>query len=248
MTKLRAPVGTAVTNPKFVRWDSLGQVWDTTANAGAGGFVAYNVANVANYGITGAQIGATGIYTADDPAPASAGPYDFVSASGANLSAGDLANLANVFYTDSVMVASASLPPEVQEQLDDIQAKTDLIGTGAGPLVVTPVSADGGTISLFQRDDYHLDDGRAIEWTDTGGLWAGYDMTAGATVALEFPTGEVNDWPMIIVSSTAPKKIRLQLTAAQTDHLDSSLASGNVVLTNPAGRRITLFIVTIAEL
>jgi hypothetical protein len=48
--------------------------------------------NVATYGIAGSQIGATGTYTAANPAPATEGWYLFIAAAGSNLAVSDLLN------------------------------------------------------------------------------------------------------------------------------------------------------------
>jgi hypothetical protein len=86
-----------LSNPKFIRRRaSDGAWWYVTGSA----FEAYNAAHIASYGIAAAQDGATGVYTATDPAPAVSGDYVLVAAAGASLAASDVA--ANARWQDSV--------------------------------------------------------------------------------------------------------------------------------------------------
>lgn len=99
--------------------------------------------------------------------------------------------------------------------------------------VVSPVSKDGGTITLYRGDDYFAVDGRALEWTDTGALWP--DLT-GATV--NFKAGALTKACTVVTATGANKKVRVELFKADIDKLpepyytfdiDATLANGHIV-------------------
>lgn len=239
MADLRAPIGSAIANPKFVLWDETGKIWDTVSAA----FVAYNPVDAARYGIVGSPTDVTGIYRANNPSPGTGGHFEFVAASGSSLAASDLANLANVLYT-------GDLPPAVDlsaalTTLLLIKAKTDLLGTTSAPVLNSPFGAAGEGIKVYQRDDYNVGDGRAADWTEPDAGWE-YDFT-GAVVQLEFKKGAVI-WPMTIVSDVPPRKVRLEMTAEQTALINNPLLKGNVVLVQADGDRITLFTIDLTSL
>jgi hypothetical protein len=94
-----------VSNPKFIRRRlSDGAWWNTS---GTPAFEAYNAANIATYGIAGAETGSTGVYTATDPAETTAGDYWFIAAAGASLVVSDVAN--NVYWQDAAGPQSANV-------------------------------------------------------------------------------------------------------------------------------------------
>lgn len=79
---------TGITTGKFVRRRrSDGYFWNTS---GTPAFEVYNSAHIADYGIAGTETGATGVYTATDPASTTMGDFLFVKAAGASLAVGDL--------------------------------------------------------------------------------------------------------------------------------------------------------------
>src|SRR5262245_15559197 len=80
-----AETGIAAANVKFVRRRrSDGAFWNGAA------FETYNPAAIAAYGLAGAETGATGIYTATDPAETVEGDFLFVKSAGAALAVPDL--------------------------------------------------------------------------------------------------------------------------------------------------------------
>ena len=86
---------TGISNPKFVRRRrSDGFFWSTAGAA----FETYTVGNIANYGITATEAGATGSYTATDPADTTEGDYLFIAAAGASLAVTDIAT--NIRWQD----------------------------------------------------------------------------------------------------------------------------------------------------
>lgn len=75
-----------LTTAKFVRRRLAdGNYWSTVAVA----FEAWSTGHVANYGIAATEDGATGVYTASDPDPATPGDYLLVKAAGSSLAVGD---------------------------------------------------------------------------------------------------------------------------------------------------------------
>jgi hypothetical protein len=228
-----------ITNPKFtLERQADGFYWYTVTP----GWEAYNAAHIAGYGITASE-SSPGKYTAVNPSPEDGANYRLVAAAGANLAVPDITSNANVRGIGEA--SSVDLTP-VLAQLDEIQAKTDLLGTGTPPTVVTPVSSDGYSISLFSRDDYNTGDGRGITWTDTGGLWP-YDFT-GAEVRLELTEEGDVYWPMTIVSAVHPRSIRLELSKEQTSISFTQYSRTRVVLIQPDQDRITLFRVALSEI
>ena len=71
---------------------------------------------------------------------------------------------------------------DAEVALAAIQAKTDLIGTGAA-FAEAPVSEDGTIVSLIIDDDYLAANGRALEWTFDG--ITGFTTSATGKFGLE---------------------------------------------------------------
>lgn len=99
--------------------------------------------------------------------------------------------------------------------------------------VVSPVSKDGGTITLYRGDDYFAADGRALEWTDTGALWP--DLT-GATV--NFKAGTLTKACVVVTATGVNKKVRVELSKTDINALpdpyyafeiEATLANGHVI-------------------
>ncbi len=126
---LTGPTTTGIPNPKFVRRRaSDGAYWST---AGTPAFEAYNASNIANYGITATEVGATATYTATDPAGATEGNFLFIAAAGASLVVSDIKN--NVQWEDP---AGASVSTAM---FDDYANGT----LNAGVLTVTQIAPNG---------------------------------------------------------------------------------------------------------
>lgn len=91
-----------------------------------------------------------------------------------------------------------------------IKAKTDMIGSG--PLfVVSPIAADGRTITLYAGTDYLYVAGTAISWTSQGGL---PDLTTAT--AIKFTIGDTLQVDGVARSATT---VTVDLTALQTSGL-----------------------------
>lgn len=129
---------------------------------------------------------------------------------------------------------------DLDTQLDAISAKTDLIGVGN----ITTVSIVGqhGDIEIVRGDDYSNSDSRAIDWTDADDTWptltsatvtAYFGKAVGGTVVFS-KSGSV------VTATGTGKKVRLELTAAETAALSLRSYSLAVVATLSSGRIVTL--------
>jgi len=105
---------------------------------------------------------------------------------------------------------------------------------GAGQVTtVSPVS-QGGMVTIVSGDDYNAADGRALEWTDANAAWPDLSGT------IAFICGSVTVAGSIITSTGPGKKVRVQLTAAQTALLPQFTSVYTILMTQSDGDRITL--------
>lgn len=86
-----------------------------------------------------------------------------------------------------------------------------------GSALVTTVSpvASSGNVTVHRGDDYKVADNRALEWTG-GATWS--DLT-GASIVMEVDSIEFTG--AVVIATGASKKIRVEMTAAQTQELPS---------------------------
>jgi hypothetical protein len=103
---------------------------------------------------------------------------------------------------------------DVEETVDLIKVKTDLLGVGSVK-VSSPV-ASGGNATIVKGDDYLAADGRALEWTSAD--WP--DLT-GATVAMKYKRRRdvVSVAAEVVTPSGSEKKVRVELTRDVTSTL-----------------------------
>lgn len=124
--------------------------------------------------------------------------------------------------------------------LDAIKAKTDLLAA-AGVTVSSPASATGD-VTVYQGDDYHNTDGRAIEWSNAAGTWP--DLTSATVVfGVRAPNGSSFTATGSVVTPTgAGQKVRVELTATQTALLVDwpTPSELRVRATLASGRKVTL--------
>jgi hypothetical protein len=125
--------------------------------------------------------------------------------------------------------------------LTSIQAKTDLIGTGAGNNGSAPVATDGVIAEIIIGDDYLAANGRAFEWTvpaPTGltladcTCWFGGDASgahSGSWIVQGTPTdvGSGN-W-----------KLSFDMIRSKTDNCESGLYLWSAAIHGPTGTEIT---------
>jgi len=100
----------------------------------------------------------------------------------------------------------------VDKHLDDIQTKTDNIGT-ATIVVSTPLSVDGSTLYLTRGDSYTATAGRAIEFT-----YSGSADIAGATATLSVRTYD-DSLEMTVKGTIDGDTITFEPTATDTADL-----------------------------
>lgn len=82
---------------------------------------------------------------------------------------------------------------------------------------ITPIFPTG-EVTIHQGDDYLAMDNRALEWTEAEG-GAQFPDLSGATVKLYVSTTPVSVFDGTVVSNTPPRKVRVELTHAQTANL-----------------------------
>ena len=112
------------------------------------------------------------------------------------------------------------------------------IGTGL-ITTSTPVSVDSD-ITLYEGDDYYAADGNSLDWTDTDSVWP---VLTAATIKMYVRAADGTQWSgagSVVVAVGAGKKVRVELTAAETTALidkptpstyrvRATLASGHIV-------------------
>lgn len=128
---------TGLSNPKFVRRRASDGAWWSTAGTPA--FESYNASNIASYGITAAETGSTGVYTATDPAETTTGDYVLVAAAGASLAVSDVAT--NVRWQGDSGISTLTSAQVNAEVLDVLN--TDTFGE--------PTGVPGATVSLAEK-------------------------------------------------------------------------------------------------
>jgi hypothetical protein len=119
-------------------------------------------------------------------------------------------------------------PKELFDQLDAIEAKTTLIGSGTTE-VSQPVDPDSGDLSLTQGDD-HLSGDRIPRWTIED--WTGPDMTGAPAhlrlVKISVYNGQTNGPAELVVTGGtctmvgSDLVVEVPITAAQSDTLTAS--------------------------
>lgn len=217
---------TGLSHPKFVRRRASDGYWWNTAGTPA--FEAYSAGNIAGYGIAAIETGATGTYTATDPADTTPGDYLLVAAAGASLAVSDVAN--NTRWQDAAGVTPPTAAAIADAVLDEALSGHATAGTAGAALgrigtgvisTVSPVS-QGGDITLTRGDSYYNADGRALSWTgESADVWP--DLT-GATITLNIGDGTLAATGSV-VTPTGTQVVRCELTSAQTTTLTTGTAN-----------------------
>jgi hypothetical protein len=135
----------------------------------------------------------------------------------------------------STRAAEADYTAGRAAKLDNLDAAVSSVGFGAAGEVsyLGPV-APSGDVTIVRGDSYLEVDGRALEWaTAQAGTWP--DLTA-ATIKVTFGTTTFTG--SVVVATGITKRVRLELTAAQSNSLargrydydvEAILGSGAVV-------------------
>lgn len=122
--------------------ESDGAFWNTS---GTPAFEAYNAANIANYAIAMTEVGATGIYRADDPSATTAGRCYITQRAGGSLAVTDLPNAQFVQALGPVQADVYAISGDATAA-DSLEATLD--GTGAAlnltKLVIVATGNDSG--------------------------------------------------------------------------------------------------------
>jgi hypothetical protein len=113
-------------------------------------------------------------------------------------------------------------------------ARLNLIGSATLIQVAAPVSAEGD-VEIVAGDDYFDADARSLEWTEpSSGAWP---VLTGATIKFTIQTLTVTG---VVVTATGTKKVRAELTAAQTATLLAIVSPYDVQANLTNGHKVTL--------
>lgn len=119
---------------------------------------------------------------------------------------------------------------------DNVDGLAALIGSG-GITVVSPVSEDGGTITIVQGDDYNASDGRALEWSSDN--WP--DITGAAiTLYIEDSGGTYSEAGSVVASGSGTQTVRVEPPNADTTNLDAGFQKFHVEAVLTSSRVVTL--------
>lgn len=108
--------------------------------------------------------------------------------------------------------------------------------TAAAITVTSPV-ASSGTVSIIRGDDYLAADGRALDWTDSGGTWP--DLT-DATITLTVKGALLAKTGSVVTPTGDGKKVRVALTNSDTASLPIGTWDYDVQATLSSGAVVTL--------
>jgi len=106
---------------------------------------------------------------------------------------------------------------EAEGLIDEIKAKTDLLGS-ASITVASPVASDA-KVTVTSADDYQSAEGRALDWINADGTWGGGDISE-ATVSFRAKhkrTGVTIDKAGSVITATGTQKVRVEFTNAESD-------------------------------
>jgi hypothetical protein len=146
------------------------------------------------------------------------------------------------FSSGATLKAIAAVNPQ-EAEYTDAKISTRL-GTGyAGTITYTGPVATTGDVAIVHGDDYNNTDSRALEWSTTdSATWP--DLT-GATITLTVKahaggTAELTKTGTVVTPTGATKKVRVELTAANTTALGLGSHKFDVQATLSSGRIVTL--------
>lgn len=120
----------------------------------------------------------------------------------------------------SAITTANSVGKYVLDTLAAIVAKTGLITTGK-VTVQSPLSLDGLTLTTVRGDDYTINAGQALEWTDGGDTWpiltdAVITFTTRTTVGDAIGATQTGS---VVTATGTGKKVRVELASAKTSLL-----------------------------
>jgi len=117
-----------------------------------------------------------------------------------------------------------------------------LLRIGRGTAYVTAPVAETTAIEVRQGDDYLNADGRALEWaTDAAGDWPTLtDATVAFTAAHVYGSDTFTKAGTVVTATGATKRVRVELTAAETTGLQSGRWTYELVATLANASVVTL--------
>lgn len=109
---------------------------------------------------------------------------------------------------------------------------------GTGRITTTSVVAQSGDVTTYMGDDYTNSDSRALDWTESTTSWP---TLTGATISIiidgiETYTGSV------VTGTGSSKKVRLELSAAQTALIAEGVHDFQVIATLATSSRVVTLV------
>jgi hypothetical protein len=102
--------------------------------------------------------------------------------------------------------------------------------------LVSPLTPDGGLITILRGDDYHVADRQVYEWTEEA---AGWPVLTDASIELRLNEGGPVIAGSVLVDTGSEKKVRVEITRAQSLTAQSGIFR-LVAILHPSGREVTL--------
>jgi hypothetical protein len=131
--------------------------------------------------------------------------------------------------------ASATVTVE-PETVDEIaEGVVGRLGSATVRLV-SPLTPDGGLITILRGDDYHAADRQVYEWIEEA---AGWPVLTGASIELRLNEGGPVIAGSVLVDTGSEKKVRVEITRAQSLTAQSGVFR-LVAILHPSGREVTL--------
>lgn len=139
---------TALPHPFFVRRRRTDGFWWNTSGTPA--FENFSAVNIAAYGIAATEAGATGTYSATDPADPTEGDYVLVAAAGVSLAVSDLAT--NRRWQDVAGGRSVNLTQAIGSAQTDGTVGAALLGMEAQSVGAWVINLNAKTLTLYRKD------------------------------------------------------------------------------------------------
>jgi hypothetical protein len=139
-------------------------------------------------------------------------------------------------YTVSNRVDASATVTVGPETVDEIaEGVVGRLGSATVRLV-SPLTPDGGLITILRGDDYHAADRQVYEWTEEA---AGWPVLTDASIELRLNEGGPVIAGSVLVDTGSEKKVRVEITRAQSLTAQSGIFR-LVAILHPSGREVTL--------
>lgn len=128
--------------------------------------------------------------------------------------------------------AGAPITDSIDDKLDVIQAKTDLITTGAID-VISPIDVESGTITIIQGDSYAASESRSVTLESDD-----WPNLAGASVVMR--VASLYTFSFTVLQNTGPGIITRDFTQTETDAFNPDTLDYQIIATLANGHKVTL--------